>query len=267
MFASDYLTVGNIYTRKELQRQFQIKDATINTGVFRPSGYDSIWLFITELKPKDRPQLHDKLEGETLYWDGQPTGRTDKLIIHHQTQGLELLVFYRHHKDEFPGAGFKYEGRFNYISHEGSEPAHFILKKQSLSLEEIVTKDIEALLIEEDIKTIYQAGKTMPTLVNTYERNPKLRTEAVKLHGTRCQICGFSFAETYGELGKDYIEAHHLQPIASYQNQEEVDPQEEMVVVCANCHRMLHRNPEKPLMPEILQSIVVSRKQKVEEDE
>jgi hypothetical protein len=95
MFTSEQLTEGEIYTRNDLREQFNIKDATINTGVFRPSGYQSIWLFVTEQKTKDMPQLHDRLEGDTLHWDGQPWGRTDKLIIEHAANGYELLVFYR----------------------------------------------------------------------------------------------------------------------------------------------------------------------------
>ncbi len=34
MFTSEQLTEGEIYTRHDLREQFNIKDATINTGVF-----------------------------------------------------------------------------------------------------------------------------------------------------------------------------------------------------------------------------------------
>jgi len=100
MFTSEQLTEGEIYTRNDLREQFNIKDATINTGVFRPAGYRSIWLFVTEKKPKDLEHLQDRLEGDTLYWDGQPAGHTDKLISDHEAEGYELLVFYRKHKTE-----------------------------------------------------------------------------------------------------------------------------------------------------------------------
>ncbi len=41
---SDILTLGDIYCRAELREMFDISDATINTGVFRPKGHDSVWL-------------------------------------------------------------------------------------------------------------------------------------------------------------------------------------------------------------------------------
>lgn len=55
----------------------------------------------------------------------------------------------------------------------------------------------------------------------------------------RCRICGFSFAERYGEHGRGFIEAHHKQPVA------ELTPGshtrlDDIALVCANCHRMLH---------------------------
>src|SRR5689334_12055331 len=110
MYTSLYLEEGKIYTREDLRQQFGIKDATLNNGVFKPAGYQSIWLFVTEQKTNDRPQLQDSLEGDTLYWDGQPMGRTDKLIIEHELNKDEILVFYRKHRNEFRGGGFEYIG-------------------------------------------------------------------------------------------------------------------------------------------------------------
>jgi len=41
----------------------------------------------------------------------------------------ELLVFYRTSKTEHSGAGFRYEGRFRYVSHTGAQPTHFVLER------------------------------------------------------------------------------------------------------------------------------------------
>jgi hypothetical protein len=62
---------------------FDTRDATINTGVFRPKGYQSIWLFVTENKTKGSPQYTDLLYENLLYWDGQTEGHTDHHIISH----------------------------------------------------------------------------------------------------------------------------------------------------------------------------------------
>jgi 5-methylcytosine-specific restriction protein A len=255
MFASEKLEEAQIYTRSMLQEMFAITDATLRNGVFRLAEYRSIWLFITEQKTRDIPQLHDLLDGDILYWDGQPEGRTDKYIIEHEAARWELLVFYRKHKNEFPPAGFRYEGRFRYQSHTGSRPTHFILQRVN-SIADIVSRDLAAFTIEESPGEYYTEGKARTRLVNTHERNPRLRTEAVRIHGTHCQVCEFSFAEFYGPLGEGFIEIHHLRPVADYEGEVVVDPTQDMAALCANCHRMIHRNPDHPLSIEELRYII-----------
>ncbi len=131
MKSSEHLTAGAVYTRKELMAQFGITDSTINTGIFQPSGHDSVWLFVTEKKTPDRTQYEDRLDGDVLDWDSQPSGRKDNLIIEHKERGLELLLFYRKEKYEFAGAGFRFEGPFDYVSRSGEGPAHFKLHRAS----------------------------------------------------------------------------------------------------------------------------------------
>ena len=56
----------------------------------------------------------------------------------------------------------------------------------------------------------------------------------------RCEVCGFSFRETYGKLGVGYAEAHHILPIS--ERQENLDTTfDDLCIVCANCHAMLHK--------------------------
>jgi len=266
MFTSEQLREDTIYTRQELQNKFNIHDATIRTGVFKPATHQSIWLFVTEEKTKDRPQHHDYLDGDLLFWDGQLEGRTDKLVMEHEANGLELLVFYRKHKNALPNYGFKYEGRFRYVSHEGSHPAHFILRRAETILATVV-KDLEALQTEEDsFQGKFREGKLTYVLTNRHERNPHLRAASIQIHGTRCQVCGFSFGETYGPSGENFIEVHHLSPVSKYAGEVSVNPSADMAVVCANCHRMIHRNPEKPLSLEELRQMVEKQKAKRAKD-
>jgi 5-methylcytosine-specific restriction enzyme A len=78
------------------------------------------------------------------------------------------------------------------------------------------------------------------------ERNPKASRAAKQVHGTVCQACGFDFVSAYGELGKGYIEAHHLKSLSSLQEGVPVtyDIKSDFVVLCANCHRMIHKMPD-----------------------
>jgi hypothetical protein len=125
------LVKGEVYSRADLRELFSISDATINNGVFPVKQRAEVWLFITENKPADREQYIDKLVGDTLYWQGQRFGRTDSLIIDHKRIGEKLLVFYRRAKYEFDGAAFRYEGIFDYVSHSGSNPTDFILRRSA----------------------------------------------------------------------------------------------------------------------------------------
>lgn len=120
---------GKVYTRKILREMFKIHDATINNGVFRLRERREIWLFVTENKQSDREQYVDKLVRDSLYWQGQRMGRTDSLIIDHKRRGESLLLFYRRAKYEFEGAGFRYEGVFEYVSHSGGHPTSFVLRR------------------------------------------------------------------------------------------------------------------------------------------
>jgi Domain of unknown function (DUF3883) len=129
MKTSSVLAPGKVYSRVELADRFGITDATLNTGIYRPPGHETIWIFVTEKKTSDRTPYRDLLDGDDLSWDGQTSGRKDALIINHEAEGLELLLFYRKSKAEFDNYGFRYEGPFRYVSHQGSNPAHFLLRR------------------------------------------------------------------------------------------------------------------------------------------
>lgn len=77
--------------------------------------------------------------------------------------------------------------------------------------------------------------------VNKYERSSIARTKCIEAHGHSCKICNFSFGETYGELGKEFIHVHHITPIHSIGKSYKIDYVNDLIPVCPNCHAMLHR--------------------------
>jgi len=60
-----------------------------------------------------------------------------------------------------------------------------------------------------------------------------------------CTICGFNFLKIYGQLGKDFIEVHHMEPMHLKDIKGESCPIEvalkKVTLVCPNCHRMIHQ--------------------------
>lgn len=75
------------------------------------------------------------------------------------------------------------------------------------------------------------------------ERNGTLPKRVKEIHGFDCQACGFSFKQTYGI---EYVEAHHVIPLANFDSTEELrlDPNRDFRVLCANCHRAIHRQDD-----------------------
>ena len=100
-------------------------------------------------------------------------------------------------------------------------------------------------------------GRLRKSLVNRYERDPALRTAAIRIHGCRCNICPMNFEEVYGEeIGNEFIHVHHLTTLSGGQGQQRyVDPHKDLLTVCPNCHAMLHRR-DPPLSPAELREII-----------
>jgi hypothetical protein len=83
-----------------------------------------------------------------------------------------------------------------------------------------------------------------------FRRNPWLRQAAIERLGLRCVACKLEFRETYGPAGEGYIEIHHLNPLAERSDAATGKPKMTSVVdvvpLCANCHRVVHR--QQPVM-------------------
>src|SRR5690554_384063 len=54
-----------------------------------------------------------------------------------------------------------------------------------------------------------------------------------------CEVCGFDFGVVYGERGLDYCEVHHRTPL--HESGQTTTKLKDLAVLCANCHRMIHR--------------------------
>lgn len=129
---SHFLILGHVYTRDELRTAFGIGDGTINNGIFQPANHSSIWLFVTQFKTRDRIQYRDLLDGDTLTFESQRSARYDQRLTEHVENGTEVLLFYRLDKNEYsPGAGFRYEGPFDFVDRTNDEPAIFTLDRRT----------------------------------------------------------------------------------------------------------------------------------------
>lgn len=96
------------------------------------------------------------------------------------------------------------------------------------------------------------------------ERSSKLVKKAKQARKAKegylsCEICTFDYQKFYGELGEDYIECHHTKPVSQLRP-DDTTSIKDLALVCANCHRMLHR--KRPwLHPVDLKDIISSKRQ------
>lgn len=92
----------------------------------------------------------------------------------------------------------------------------------------------------------YEEGKIVLRQHLERERNPEVIKAAKKLfwHNNGkffCEICGFDFERFYGVIGRGMIEGHHMKPVSKMVEGNKTKI-EDIKMVCANCHRVIHKN-------------------------
>jgi hypothetical protein len=71
--------------------------------------------------------------------------------------------------------------------------------------------------------------------------------------GLACEVCNFDFS-TYEKLGEGFCEVHHLRPLSELASNVHTSL-EDLAIVCANCHRMIHRNGQARLLSSVRASL------------
>lgn len=109
----------------------------------------------------------------------------------------------------------------------------------------------------------FSEGQTSIQAKKTRYRNQLIKTKAIeefkKEHTNKlyCAACGFNFEEEYPEIGKGFIEMHHTKPLSTMKENEKTTLSD-IVLLCSNCHRMIHR--KSPCLS--LEELRAHRKQK-----
>ena len=116
------------------------------------------------------------------------------------------------------------------------------------------TTKVEKENDEEKFKGFEELGKFR--FHKRIERNIQLSKKVKEIQGFTCKACSLNFEEKYGELGKEFIEAHHLRPISQLKGERiQLDVRTDFTVLCSNCHSMIHRL-DNPCDLDLLKSII-----------
>lgn len=154
-----------------------------------------------------------------------------------------LMKLLNIHSIECPGKGLSNASKLDkQIFNE------FVNNKQQLEM--IASKIINAISTGKQFNITYEdEGFMEGAILEKYHKYKERNSTAVKSKKNKmlneqgflqCEICGFIFEDSYGELGNGYIECHHIVPLADIDVQKKTQ-MSDLALVCSNCHRMLHR--------------------------
>lgn len=125
--------------------------------------------------------------------------------------------------------------------------AYFYAFKNGLNPDDFILEDEPEYPIPDESLT-FQEGAEYESRGIRYERDRCARNQCIDYyraldddHKCRCQICGMCFEDVYGDLGKDFIEVHHVVPISCRGGSYEVNPSRDLIPLCPNCHAMIHK--------------------------
>ena len=83
-------------------------------------------------------------------------------------------------------------------------------------------------------------GKQIKIIANKYERRGYNRVLCIREYDYKCWVCDMSFPDIYPGLGSDYIQVHHVVPVSQLGPNYVINPIEDLVPLCSNCHSMIH---------------------------
>jgi hypothetical protein len=138
----------------------------------------------------------------------------------------------------------EFYGRWNFYSMYFARS----IEPQLVSQPKLVTAATDFLQRVVDSATEIVANADYPAVKNRatvrthlhHERNRAMALQAKRRDKFLCHICRVSFRTLYGKIGTDFAEVHHIFPLGSAQAKTKTTLSQ-LVTVCANCHRMLHK--------------------------
>jgi 5-methylcytosine-specific restriction endonuclease McrA len=152
---------------------------------------------------------------------------------------------------------YRFDATFNLVTPDGEPWAHHVPVKWAadsseidilLGSEPLTVKEltpVQVKLLETKIEQVAESNRLQEALEGEayksetlWRRRNRALIQAKKANSDYCcEVCRFNFGDAYGAIGRGYIVAHHLVPIAYGQTTTKL---EDIALVCANCHAMTH---------------------------
>ena len=107
-------------------------------------------------------------------------------------------------------------------------------------------------LVHGEVKEIQLIGYDSRFENEIIQIDPKFIKQLKKDSDYTCQACGLKYDKVYGDYSKkkDFIEAHHIEPKFKVKGEVQTNKKmsrsaKDFAMLCANCHRMIHRMMRK----------------------
>jgi 5-methylcytosine-specific restriction endonuclease McrA len=175
------------------------------------------------------------------------TRRVSKRLVPHRVvtlqdirEGKQFILAERLSKSEFNFPLLeKYHQGMTYYGFYDPTP-HFCARAAAFF--ESVARTLPRATHESEEREVFPQIENRRVVVSHLrrERSQILATERKIRDRYTCKVCGMTFEDMYGEMGKAFAEAHHCVPLARLRPNVRTRI-EDLVTVCSNCHRMLHR--------------------------
>jgi predicted HNH restriction endonuclease len=105
------------------------------------------------------------------------------------------------------------------------------------------TNDTRSDIPEEVENSVQLYEGTVRTIsVNAYERSAVARENCILYYGCKCAVCEVTLSDIYGDIAQGYIHVHHLRQLSEINYEYQVDPIQDLLPVCPNCHAILHQS-------------------------
>jgi 5-methylcytosine-specific restriction endonuclease McrA len=200
-------------------------------------------------------------DSELVTWFGKTNSHSQQPIFRKLIDGI--LSPHMFARWDSSNTIFTYLGLGKIISYQDNFPIQN--NKKTIRLEVALSSATDTIgaqgIVSREADSPPQFAKRLTMVVNRYERDPQKRIQCLEHYGYNCQICGFSFEKTYGEIGKQFCHVHHIEPLSEIGGENKnLDPIKDLIPVCANCHEMLHRK-KIALKPNELRSFIVTTPQ------
>jgi hypothetical protein len=108
----------------------------------------------------------------------------------------------------------------------------------------VLLRPVEVSTVEEEF--VGEEGALRLRTHFARERDPRLvRLKKQEVFETKgrlaCEVCDFDFVRRYGSDGSGVCEVHHRTSLSERPEESVLTRLEDLAIVCANCHRMLHK--------------------------